>query len=496
MANPKSVNLASERIGERRMMNCGVEAEIIAYTSAKDITVKFADGTIARNKAYDSFKKGKIQNPNLIIDTSKRVGERRIMNCGMEAEIIEYKSCSNITVKFSDTTVVCHKSYEKFIRGRIKNPNIDTLTAKNAANRIGECRIMTCGMKAEIIGYNSTSDITVRFSDGTVVPHKAYGSFLRGNIANPNCSTINTSIGETALRYYLAPYGYEKAPCGSLKEYELERFEIDAFNHDKGVGIEYDGLLHQKKLERDTRKDNLFFKNFKRLIRIRDFRLPCNDKRVEYYKIDTNKGLSKEYEETLKNVFRDLELSVDVNFKRDKDKIYDFYYKNSPRTRLGEKRRMNSGFMAEIIKYRSAEDIDVRFEDGIIKNTRYTCFVSGKVAHPNHPYQSKERLGMRRLMKCGMYAEVIQYNNAKDITVRFDDGAIVSNRAYDNFSKGMIRNPTMKIGEKHTMHCRMQAEIIDYKNANDITVKFEDGTISEHKKYGTFKNGGIANPNV
>ena len=51
------------RIGEKRMMNCGMIAKIIKYKNAKDIDIKFEDGYIKRNVEYNTFKKGQIINP-------------------------------------------------------------------------------------------------------------------------------------------------------------------------------------------------------------------------------------------------------------------------------------------------------------------------------------------------------------------------------------------------------------------------------------------------
>lgn len=46
------------------------------------------------------------------------------------------------------------------------------------------------------------------------------------------------------------------------------------------------------------------------------------------------------------------------------------------------------------------------------------------------------------------------------------------------------------------MNCGMEATIIRYGEYADIDVRFEDGTIVEHKVYSAFKKGGIANPNI
>ena len=164
---------------------------------------------------------------------------------------------------------------------------------------------------------------------------------------------------------------------------------------------------------------------------------------------------------------------------------------------------MSNVFMAEIVQYRSAKDIDVRFEDGAIKNTKYDQFIRGIVAHPKYPiHHSQERLGMRRLMACGMVAEIIQYNKSHDITVRFDDGTIVAHKSYDSFLRGVIGHPDFltiekdRIGERKVMNCGMKAEIIGYQNCHDITVRFDDGTIVSHCVYDCFVKGHIYNPNI
>ena len=51
-----------------------------------------------------------------------------------------------------------------------------------------------------------------------------------------------------------------------------------------------------------------------------------------------------------------------------------------------------------------------------------------------------------------------------------------------------------KTGEKRTMNCGMIAEIIEYKNWNDLVIKFENGYIIKIKDYTSFKKGIVKNP--
>lgn len=44
-----------------------------------------------------------------------------------------------------------------------------------------------------------------------------------------------------------------------------------------------------------------------------------------------------------------------------------------------------------------------------------------------------DKKGERRLMKCGLWAEIIEYRGCKDIDVKLDNGIILYNRRYDLF---------------------------------------------------------------
>ena len=167
-----------DRLGETRMMNCGMETTIIRYGRCEDIDVRFEDGTVVEHKTYKAFKKGEIANQNI---KASRLGETRMMKCGMKAAIIRYGGYNDIDVRFEDGKVVVHKAYNKFKKGSIAHPN----TKVSAKDRLGETRMMNCGMEAAIVRYNGVHDIDVRFEDGAVVEHKKYGDFKRGSIAHP-----------------------------------------------------------------------------------------------------------------------------------------------------------------------------------------------------------------------------------------------------------------------------------------------------------------------
>ena len=189
IANP---NIKTSRLGETRMMNCGMEATIIRYNTSKDIDVRFEDGTIVKHRTYDKFEKGNIVNPNF----NPHLGETRMMNCEIEATIIRYGGYEDIDIRFEDGAIVKHRTYDKFKKGGIANPN----TKASAENRLGETRMMNCGMKATIIRYNRGHDVDVRFEDGAIVKHRTYDKFEKGKIANPNTkASVENRLDETQM---------------------------------------------------------------------------------------------------------------------------------------------------------------------------------------------------------------------------------------------------------------------------------------------------------
>ena len=113
-----------DRLGETRMMNCDMDATIIRYGNNKDIDVRFKDGTVVKHKAYNAFEKGNIANTNIKVSAENCLGETRMMNCGMEATIIRYESNADVDVRFEDGTVVEHRRYIQFKRGEIAHRSL------------------------------------------------------------------------------------------------------------------------------------------------------------------------------------------------------------------------------------------------------------------------------------------------------------------------------------------------------------------------------------
>lgn len=87
--------------------------------------------------------------------------------------------------------------YDKFEKGRIAHPN--------TKDRFGETQMMNCGMRATIIRYREYADIDVCFEDGTMVEHKAYNAFKKGEIAH---SLIKLGDGSKDFHGFVCKRGF------------------------------------------------------------------------------------------------------------------------------------------------------------------------------------------------------------------------------------------------------------------------------------------------
>lgn len=163
--------------------------------------------------------------------------------------------------------------------------------------------------------------------------------------------------------------------------------------------------------------------------------------------------------------------------------------------RVGEVRIAKNGMKMKIINYRNANDIDVMFEDGtIVNNKTYDSFKVGYIQNPN--FYRNNRVGETNIAKNGMKMEIIRYNGTNDIDIQFEDGTILKGRQYISFKKGNIQYPTPRLGETSISNSGMGMKIVAYRNSKDLDVQFEDGTIIKNRSYGDFKKGKIKNPNL
>ena len=258
----------NNRIGETRMMNCGMEATIIEWFNGNNITVRFTDETEIKNKKYGNFLKGSINNPNY----KPHLGETKMMNCGMEATIIKWISKYNITIKFSDGTIVENKQYCNFIRGKIGNPNYKNFYSNK---HIGEIKMMNCNMEATIVKWISKYNITVQFTDGTIVKNKQYCNFIRGKIGNPNLLTVYDHLGK-GFHTEVEMCKYHKIPYGLYRS----RIDIGKWSIEEALTIPKNMTLGEYKVRQSLDKYNIQYihnKTIKSIFKQLNFNIDWED---------------------------------------------------------------------------------------------------------------------------------------------------------------------------------------------------------------------------
>ena len=90
----------------------------------------------------------------------------------------------------------------------------ETKVFRDSINRMHEKRKMANGLEAEIVVYNGTNDVTVRFvKDRVVRIHRQYSTYLKGEISNDASLHSETDVIDALFGYY-AKGGYYLSPSG------------------------------------------------------------------------------------------------------------------------------------------------------------------------------------------------------------------------------------------------------------------------------------------
>lgn len=93
---------------------------------------------------------------------------------------------------------------------------------------------------------------------------------------------------------------------------------------------------------------------------------------------------------------------------------------------------------------------------------------------------------------------IIEYINANNLTIQFEDGMILKNKIYKDFKKGGISKYGQfkdRTGETNFATNGQKITIVKYISKRKIIVEFEDGT-QIFSRYAEFKDGCITNPNI
>lgn len=108
-----------------------------------------------------------------------------------------------------------------------------------------------------------------------------------------------------------------------------------------------------------------------------------------------------------------------------------------------------------------------------------------------HPTKNQPKLGQQFKVSGGKFVEVIEFNTATDVLAKFEDGTTVKTTT-DLLTRGSLRYPIKKslVGQSFTTKSGWSCKVIDYKDAFNVRVIWQDGSESTESSV-ALKQGSI-----
>lgn len=151
---------------------------------------------------------------------------------------------------------------------------------------------------------------------------------------------------------------------------------------------------------------------------------------------------------------------------------------NSPTYVVGYEFTNKQGLAARVIAYRGRKDIDIMFEDGaVVEKTTGSYIAKGL---PMHPTLGKIQAGDKFPCANGDTVEVIEYKTSSKILCRWlSDGAEKWTLA-ETLRGGVNRHPfnwKFSAGDIVETNFHGRVDVVEYNSATDVVVKFSDGSL-------------------
>lgn len=300
-------------------------------------------------------------------------------------------------------------------------------------NRTGESKVLPNGLTATIIGYRNNKDIDIQFSDGRIAYHLAYSHFKKGDISGKNrwsVVTKNDRLG--TVKTMKCGLDAKVVRYNDSKDIDVEFFDGDVVNTKWKEFIL--GEVHPSWADSHYGVREKFRKIYEGMtcVASNGMKMTC----VEYR---TQNDLDVVFEDGYRATTR-LNNFLRGSVKNPNKSVYD--HKGS--RHVGETGINTQNNKMVILEYRAWDDITVKFADGTIVKSTYGQFKVGKIENPNQPRERRiNRVGEVGIATCGLKMTVVEYAETRNITVQFEDGAVVKT-AYRSFIKGHVGHPTLK----------------------------------------------------
>lgn len=351
---------------------------------------------------------------------------------------------------------------------------------KYKIKRTGQENINNQGLKMIITDYIQESDVEVTFEDGTKV-HCGYSAFKKGAVNNPNHKSSEIVRKEK-----------ERVGEKNVNNQNL-MMEIIKYNGYKNITVRFEDGFEKHTSYTSFKMGKVKNPNFKTIVHA-----PIkNPQRLGEEKIN-NQGLHMiitEYVNSANVVVEfDDHYVCHTNYHNFKNgSVHNPHYKGyssghtEKRIKMKEERMgmevyNSKSLKMKVIEYIDSNNIIVQFEDGATKQTTFSSFKIGRVAHPDDSSEgiAKKYIGKSIINKEGYTVTIIKYLSWKEVTVEFND----KNKTQKTVSYYSFKNNSIKlfdktkenrIGQKRICaQTGQEMTVIEYKDANNVFIEIND----------------------
>lgn len=188
------------KVGDKFKLKCGVTVEVVEYTDSRHVLVedKLGNQKIART---DTLKAGivgwEFNNPEWQVGKKPsdiREGEVYPTKYG-NIEVVEFKNCRDVLVKFTETGFVKKTTSANIIKGKVKDNTKSPINKHQVNYPIGSWWESRNSGKFEIVGIDTCKNITIKWENSGHT--QKYVSSARINDGN--------LVDESFTRDYLKP---------------------------------------------------------------------------------------------------------------------------------------------------------------------------------------------------------------------------------------------------------------------------------------------------
>lgn len=421
----RQMQFREEQLGRKSLSNDRKVIEIIEFRNYNDFDVSFTDGIIVYGCSMYQFEHHLIQYPK---ESSPYIGLSTICKNGQSATIIQFHHKNDITIRFSDGTVVTHKKYSDFLKGSIKNPKYHPYIGKK--NAIGD----------KIIAYKNANDISVKRADDTILEHTTMSDFQKNfSVQKSNELISKASDGSTikAINYV------------NERNFDVLFVDSGAIVHCRSLNNFKKGLVRNpnKKKKRKVKSERvgeiITFSNGKTGV-------------ISEYFSSTNVTI------TLQPSGQKIEHCNYSSIKKKHFPKAALEEQEDTSLYYGKKISFNNGEVATIIAYHNYHNVDIQLSNySVVKNCDYGYITKGmfpyskldstNVSHwkydnkkrKNNIYREK-RKGEKIIFSNGSVGFIHDYVNLHNVSVRFPNGVIVNGCNYTSLKQGHLPRKQIK----------------------------------------------------